>query len=150
MGLKFRFSLLPDLHPDEKIEAAKKWVGFCTGLSFPNYRWSFSLPPLIEQGVLITDKRILHVFYICRIFSQQFDQWFDSNNPAQDAELIQEVTSGRHWLLGSFLEIISENQEKPWYRSRKARIRIYTKDADQFCKIITESMIDRSAETLRG
>lgn len=140
MGLRFMFNLLPDLHSGEKIEATKKWVGFCSGLSFPNYRWSFSLPPLIEQGLFITDRRIVHISYVFRIFSQQFDQWFDSDESVQDTELIQEVTSGRHWLLGAYLEIISESTKKLWYRSRRARIRIYTKDAEEFSTKINSLM----------
>lgn len=141
MGTRFKFNLLPTLQPDEKVLFVKKWVGFCTCLSSPNYRCSFSLPPLLEQGLFITDKRVLHIAHCLRIFASEFDQWFNGNKELKDTELIKTAKVGRHWLCGPYLEIVSENTKKLWYRSRRARIRLYMRKAESACKIITETMV---------
>ena len=140
MGLRFKFNLLPTLLPGEKVLFVKKWVGFCTCLSSPNYRVSFSLPPLLEQGLFVTDQRVLHIAHCFRAFTQEFTQCFDGNKGLKDTELIKKVRYGRHWLCGPYLEIVSENTKMLWCRSRKARMRLYMRKAEFACKIITEAM----------
>jgi hypothetical protein len=98
------------------------------------------LPPILDQGFLVTDRRILHTFFIFRLLSQEFEQRLDGNKE-KDTEIIKEVRVGRHWLCGPYLEIVSESTKKLWYRSRKARIRLYMRKAESACKIITEAMV---------
>ena len=140
-GIRLKFNLLPALHPGEKILFVKKWVGFCTGLSHPSYRCSFSLPPILDQGFYVTDRRVLHVFYIFRILAQEFDEWFEGKEKeSKDTEFIKEIKVGRHWLCGSYLEIVSENSTQQWFRSKRLRIRIYMRNPEPVCRTITEAM----------
>ena len=139
-GIRLRFNLLPKLQPGEKILFVKKWVGFCTALSSPSYRWSFSLPPVFDEGLYVTDQRILHTFYIFRILAMEFSQWYEGKEAAENPEFVKEVRTGRHWLGGSYLEIISEISERQWLRSQRARIRIYMKNPEPVCQTITEAM----------
>ncbi len=140
MGQRFKVNLLPILQHGEKVLFIKKWVGFCTCLSSPNYRWSFSLPPVQEQGLYVTDRRLLHILHLFRLLTVEFDQWFDENNPAQDTELIRKVRADRHWLCGPYLEIVSESTKTLWFRSRKTRMRLYMRKAESVCNIITEAI----------
>jgi hypothetical protein len=140
MGQRLKFNLLPSLQPGEKVLFVKKWVGFCTCLSYPNYRWSFSLPPVQDQGLYVTDRRVLHILHTFRLLTVEFHQWFEGKNELSDTELIKEVRTGRNWLCGQYLEIVSENSKKFWYRSRSARIRLYMRNPEFPNKIITAAM----------
>jgi hypothetical protein len=136
MGIRFKFSLLPSFLPGEKVLYFKKWLWFCSGRSFPNYRIFFSLPPLWEGALYITDRRVLFVGYLFRLISQEFDQWFELEEKPPDTEIIKEIRVGENWLLGSYLEIISEDSVKHWYRLPKVRIRLYMKDVESVRGII--------------
>jgi hypothetical protein len=140
MGMRFKFNLLPTLQPGEKVLFVKKWVGFCTCLSSPNYRWSFSLPPVLEQGLYVTDRRVLHIWHVFRLLTQEFDQWFEVKSQVPDTELIKEANSGRNWLCGPYLEIVSENSSRLWYRSQRARMRLYMRNPKSACQIIAEAI----------
>jgi hypothetical protein len=139
-GIRLRFNLLPTLQPGEKVLFVKKWVSFCTGLSYPSYRWGFSIPPIMELGLIITDRRVLNIAYVFRIMSQEFNQWYDGKEASKDTEFIKEVRTGRHWLCGSYLEIVSENSKQQRFRSKRARIRIYMRNPESICRTITEAM----------
>jgi hypothetical protein len=136
MGIRFKFNLLPSFLPGEKILFFKKWLWFCSGWSFPNYRIFFSLPPLWEGALYVTNRRVLFVGYLFRLVNQEFDQWFKLEEKPPDTEIIREVRVRKNWLLGSYLEIISEDSVKHWYRSSKVRIRLYMKDAQSVHRII--------------
>lgn len=140
MGLRFKFNLLPTLLPEEKVLFVKKWICFSTCLSHPNYRWSFSLPPIQEQGLYITDRRVLHIVHSFRILTVEFDQWFEAKSQTSDTEFIKEVRAGRNWLCGPYLEIVSQNSVKLWYRSQRARMRVYMRNAESVCRIINEAI----------
>jgi len=142
MGERVKFNLLPILQPGEKVLLVKRWVGFCTYLSSPNYRWSFSLPPVQEQGLYVTDQRVLHILHVFRLFTVEFDQWFEKKSNNSDTEFIKEVNTGRNLLCGPYLEIVSENSSKPWYRSRRVRMRLYMKNPKYACQIITEAITE--------
>jgi len=146
MGLRFKLNLLPSLLPGEKVLFVKKWVGFCTCLSSPNYRWSFSLPPIQEQGLYITDQRVLHILHTFRFLTVEFNQWFEAKSQTPDTEFIKEVRAGRNWLCGPYLEVVSENS-KARFRSSRARMRLYMKDPQSACRIINEEMTKSTQNT---
>jgi hypothetical protein len=139
MGGRFKFNLLPSLLPEEKVLFVNKWVWFSSGSSSPNYRILFSLPPLWEQGVYITDRRVLFIAHLFRLLTQEFYQWFEGKGVPGDNEFIKEVTVGRNWLLGPYLQVVSENP-KARFRSSRARVRLYMRKPEPACRIITEEM----------
>jgi hypothetical protein len=138
MGIRFKLNLLPAFLPGEKVLYFKKWLWFCSGLSFPNYRIFFSLPPLWEGALYVTNRRVLFVGYLFRFINQEFDQWFELEEKPPDTEIIRGVRVGKNRLLGSYLEIISGNSVKHWYRSSKVRIRLYIKDAEIVDRIVKD------------
>ncbi|MGB7582992.1 MAG: hypothetical protein WBL85_11170 [Sedimentisphaerales bacterium] len=66
--------------------------------------------------------------------------WFKDKGKLEDNEFIEEISVGRNFLLGKYLEIVSEISPIPWYRSRRARLRFYMKDAEAVHEIIAEAM----------
>jgi hypothetical protein len=139
-GMRLRLNLLPTLQSGEKVLFVEKWVAFCTYLSSPTYRWSFSLPPVMDQGFYVTDKRVLHILHIFRLFSEEFNQCFGKETCVCDTDFIKEIRTSKHWLCGPYLEIVSENATKQWGRSTRARLRLYMRNPEPVCKIIADAM----------
>ena len=140
MGFRFSFNMLPKLLPGEKVLSFKPWLWFASGKSFPYYRIFFPVPLLLEDGFYVTDKRILSVTYMCRLVSQEYSIWFKGKGEPQDNEFVERADVGRNLLLGPYLEVISDVFPKPWYRSRRARLRLFMKDAESVSNVINETM----------
>ncbi len=140
MGFRFSFNMLPKLLPGEKVLLFKPWLWFVSGKSLPSYRIFFPIPILCEAGLYITDRRVLLVAYLFRLFIQENSLWFKDKGKLEDNESIEEISVGRNFLLGKYLEIVSEISPIPWYRSRRARLRFYMKDAEAAHILITEAM----------
>jgi len=132
--------MLPKLLPGEKVLFFKPWLWFASGKSFPNYRILFPIPLLCEAGLYITDRHVLSVFYICRLFIQEYSIWVKDKRAPEDNEFIKETSVGKNLLLGTYLEIVSETSPRPWYRSHQARLRYFMKDAEFVHRVIAEAM----------
>lgn len=141
MGLRFSLSLLPSLLSGERILLFQRRVWLYSGRSFPGYRIFFTLPPLFEAGMYVTDRRVLLVAHVFRLFSQEFEQWFAGRGgPAGDV-VIQHVTTGRSRWWGPYLEILSASSaRKVWYWSGHVRVRLYTRKAEAVQQVIAERL----------
>lgn len=139
MSLQFKFNLLPSLLSEEQVLLRKDWVWGASGLSLPSYKWFFSLPPLWEAGLFVTDRRILFVAHGLRLFTQEFSVWFDGKAESPDDEMLIDVRVGRTRLAGPYLEIVSERPKACWYRSRRARVRLFMRHPEVVHRIITEA-----------
>ena len=51
------FSPFPVLKPGERILCMRHFVKVLSGKSSPSYRCHFSLPPLFDNGLYVTDRR---------------------------------------------------------------------------------------------
>jgi hypothetical protein len=71
---------------------------------------------------------------------QELSQWFEGNQEPGDDETAKDVSVGRGRLLGPYLEIVSESGVKRWYRSPKARLRLFMKNPESVRRIIAEEM----------
>jgi hypothetical protein len=147
MGIRFSFNMLPKLLPGEKVLLFKKWLWFgsgkkwLSGKSFPYYyRIFFPIPFLCEAGLYVTDRRVLLVSYLCRLFTMENSLWFKDKGKLEDNEFIEETSVGENFLLGAYLEIVSETSPRPWCRSHRARLRIFMKDAEFARRVIAEAM----------
>jgi hypothetical protein len=141
MGLRFSFSLLPMLLPGERILFFQRRVWLSSGMSFPSYRVFFTLPPCFEAGLYVTDTRVLLVAHVLRLFSQEFDQWFAGRGAPADDVFIQNVTVGASRWWGPYLEITSEiSGGEVGYRSRRARVRLYMRNAEAVQRVIAERL----------
>jgi len=139
MGVHTSFNVLPALLPGEKVLFFKRWVWAGSAKSLPTNRVWVSPPLLLEHGLYITDRRVLNIFHMFRLLTQDFSQWFDGKEEAGGADLVKDVTVGKN-LLGSYLEVVSESPVKRWYRSRRFRLRLYMRNPAFVCQIISEAM----------
>ena len=150
-GIRTSFSVLPAFLAGEKVLLGKKWICLGSGLSRPSYRWWFSLPPLLEHSLYVTDRRVLHVFHMVRLLRQEFSQWFEQADAASSDDVITDVTTGKSRLLGPYLDIVSETRVKTWYRSDQARLRLFMRDPDAIGDIVSEAMgQERTKDTTRS
>jgi len=142
LGVPASLNLLPSFLPGEEVLFFKRWVWVSSGKSWPKYyRWGFSLPPFMESGMYVTDRRVLYVHYLFRSTEFEFSQWFEGKQGAGNNELVKKVSCGKSWLLGSYLEVVSDNSVKQWCRSPQMRIRLFMKNPEPVCRIIAEAML---------
>ena len=66
--------------------------------------------------------------------------WLKGKGELEDNEFIEETSVGQNFLLGMYLEIVSETFPRPWYRSHRARLRLYMRQAEAVHKIVAETM----------
>jgi hypothetical protein len=119
----------------------KGWLWAASAKSLPmTYRWDMSLPPVCEIGLYVTDRRVLPVAHMFRLVTQECSLWYEGRNPPDDQELIKEVSVGSHMLLGPYLEVISEDPARHWYRSDRLRLRLFMKSAEQYHEVIAAVM----------
>ena len=116
-------SPFPVFEPGERILTVRRYIRFSRVKSWPTYRWIFSLPLILDVGMYVTDRRILTKVYVFRVFNQEFSQWFD-NGSLRHSEIVRETKVGKG-LLGAYLEIVSENSGRVWFRSPRAYLRHY-------------------------
>jgi hypothetical protein len=140
VGIRFSLNMLPKFLPGEKVLLFKPWLWFASGKSSPSYRIFIPIPLLCEAGLYITDRRVVFIFYLCRLFIMENSLWFKDKGKLEDNEFVEETSVGRNFLLGPYLEIVSEISPIPWYRSHRARLRFYMKDAEYARRVIAEAM----------
>jgi len=131
-------NMLPSFLLGEKVLFLKRWVLAASGRSGLYYRWSFSIPPVMEQGLYVTDRRVLVVFYIFRTIKFEYSLWFEGRGKPVDNEVVKEVNVGKSWIVGPYLEIVSESSVKQWCRSRRCQVRIFMKNPESMRRVITE------------
>ena len=136
----FKVNVLPSLLAGEKVLFFKPWVWAASGKSLPTYRVWCSLPPVLEHGLYVTDRRVLHVFHFCRLITQECSQWFEGKQEPGYDESVKDVSVGTGPLLGPYLDVVSESLVKRWYRSRRLRLRLYMRNPESVCRIISEAM----------
>jgi hypothetical protein len=139
MPLGFKLCVLPAFQPGETILHFKKCVWALSCKSSPTYRLFFSLPPLMEAAMYVTDRRILLLDCVVRLFPQEFSIWFAHESPGQDQEMFETVSASRGRWSGSYLELVSRNVEPHWYRSRELRLRLFMRDPETLRQLISET-----------
>jgi hypothetical protein len=145
-GIPASFNVLPSFLPGEKVLFFKMWVWAASGKSWPSYRWSFSVPPFMEQGLYVTDRRVLVVFYIFRTIKFEDSLWFEGRGEPGGNEFVKEVNVGKSRIVGPYLEVVSESSVKQWCRSPKIRLRLFMKNPEPIRRIIAEAMTRNSQD----
>jgi|SRR3972149_1428066 len=130
MSANCRFNMFPALREGETVLLFKKWVWLLTAKSLPSYRVFFSLPPLWEAGLYITNQRVLLVANVFRLLTQEVSLWYTGQAPADGDDQVTRLELGHSSLLGPFLEVISTSTEKHWFRSADAKLRLYMREAE--------------------
>jgi tRNA A-37 threonylcarbamoyl transferase component Bud32 len=132
-SMRFRTGYLPELLPGETVVHVKRRLWAVFNKSLPTWRLFFSLPPLWEAGLYVTDRRLLLISHFLGLLGQEFSIWFPGRAPAGEAEFLRGVTVGRSRWLGSCLDLKSECLRKRWYRSRELLLRLYVREPELLC-----------------
>jgi hypothetical protein len=140
-GQPVSLNMLPSFLAGEKVLFFKRWVWAGSWKSWPTcYRWNFSTPPFTEQGLYITDRRVLEVIYIFRTIKLEYSLWFEGRGGPGDNEFVKEVNVGKSWIVGPYLEVVSESSVKQWWRSRRLQSRFFMKNPESVRRVITETI----------
>jgi hypothetical protein len=139
-GLKVSLNLPPRLLAGEKVIYFQPCVWAASGKSLPSYRMSLSLPLIQEMGLYVTDRRVFLPCWLLRLVRFEWAAWFRSEDKSADQDQIEEVSVGRNLLLGRYLQLVTYDPVKHWWRSRKARIWLFMKDPESVCRLITEAL----------
>lgn len=139
-GIRTSINLLPSFQAGEKVVFFKKWVWLGSMKSLPSYRLWPSLPPIVEHGMYVTQRRVLHVFHIFRLLRQELSQCFDEKDKSEYGEFMKEVNVGKSWLFGPYLEIVSECPTKSWWRSSELRLRLFMGNPESVRRVIAEEV----------
>jgi hypothetical protein len=118
------FSPFPQLEPGEQVLCMRGFVRALRVKSLPTLRWFFSLPPLLDAGLYVTNRRVLLRAGILRLMNHEFSQWYPDAFPGP-TETICDVNLGRSLVWGQYLEVVSETNEPVLLRSRQMRLRYY-------------------------
>lgn len=146
-GQRDSLDMLVSFLPGEKVLFLKRWLWAASGRSWPYYyRWSFSIPPVMDQGFYVTDRRVLLVGYMFRVLKFEYSLWFEGKGEPGDKEVVKEVNAGKSRIAGPYLEIVSESPVKQWFRSRQATVHIFTRNPESVRRIIAEAMAQDSKE----
>lgn len=138
-GQTISLSMLPSFLPGEKVLFFKSMVWVWSLESESTRRqWNFSLPPLTEAGVYVTDRRIIHVTYIFRIMKCDSSAWFEGKAGPDGYDFVKEANIGRHKTFGAYLEIVSKSIVKQWGRPAQSQIRLFMKDPESMRQVIAE------------
>ena len=143
MATRFRFNVQPSFYPGERVLFTKNWLWFLSCKALPTYRVVFPLPPLCQAGMYVTDRRVLIVFPMLGLASLETDAYFSGAGEPREKEILKGVTCGRNWLLGPYLQIMTEDSQVHWYSflpSPVARFRIYMKNPERISLIICDAM----------
>lgn len=127
----FKFGSMSTFLPDEEVLHTVPSVGFISSKSFPSYRLFFPLRPLWSASLYITDRRVVLVAYLFGFVFQEFTAWYPAKAPQNDQELVDSTCVGNMRVLGPYLEVVSQNNNRPWYWrwacSPRIRMRFYMK-----------------------
>jgi hypothetical protein len=138
--LKVSLSLPVRLRAGERVLYFKSIVWAASGKSLPSYRLSLSLPLIQEMGLYITDRRVLLPCWLLRLVRIEWTAWFTGENKTTGEDQLETVAVGRNAFLGPYLELITCNPVDHWWRSRKARIRLFMKNPEPVCRLISEAL----------
>jgi hypothetical protein len=123
------FSAFPTLEPGERILYMRHFVRAVCVKSLPAWHWFFSLPPITDAGLYVTDRRVLVKCIGLRLISQEFSQWYPETSSTA-TEFIREVRVAKGWVLGPYVEVVSESTVPVLLRSRQTRIRYHLRSPE--------------------
>jgi hypothetical protein len=86
----------------------------------------------------VTNRRIVLVACAFRLLPQQFNIWFPGKAQGDDPELFKAVSTGNNALLGNYLELLSEDPKRHWYRSRELRLRLFMREPEALQRLISQ------------
>lgn len=137
---KVSLNLLPRLLAGERVLHCQPWLWAASGMSLPSYRVSLSLPLVQEMGLYVTDRRVLLSCWLFRLIRLEWAAWLVRKDESADQDSIKEVSVGRSPLLGRYLQLVTYDPVKHWWRSREARVRLFMKNPEPLFRFLTEAL----------
>jgi len=134
------FHLLPRLLAGERVIHCQSWLWVAPTKSLPSYRVSVSLPLLQEMGCYLTDRRLLLTCWLFRLVRFDWVAWFGRREDGAERDSIKEVSVGRSPILGRYLQIVTCNPVKHWWRSCEGRIRLFMENPEPLNRWLTEAL----------
>ena len=122
----------------ETVLLPRRAVRVGSAWALPTCRVFFSLPPLLEVGLLVTDHRIIVDGLCLRLVAQVQSLWFLGEESAR--EQLESVSFGRAPVLGDYLELRSIESTRHWYRSQRMRLRLFVPGARDAAEIIQRQL----------
>ena len=138
--MKVGVSLPPRLQAGERVLYFKPIVWAASGKSLPSYRLSLWLPFVQEMGLYITDRRVFLPCWLFRLFRFEWTAWLTGADQSTDQDHLETAAVGRKPFVGPYLELVTCNPVKHWWRSRNARVRLFMKDPDPLCRLLGERL----------
>ena len=121
----------------ETILCPRRTVYAGSASSWPTYRLFFSLPPLLEVGLLVTDHRVLLHGLCLRLVAHVQSLWFTRKD---GREQLDSVPAGRVPIFGDVLEFHSIESARRWYRSQRMWLRLFVRGAAEVAAIIERQL----------
>jgi hypothetical protein len=134
------FHLLPRLLAGERVVHCQPWLWVASTKSLPSYRVSESLPLLQEMGFYHTQRRRLLTCWLFRLVRFDWVAWFGRREDGAERDSIKEVSVGRSPVLGRYLQIVTCNPVKHWWRSCEGRIRLFMENPEPLYRWLTEAL----------
>ncbi|MEO0529100.1 MAG: hypothetical protein AAF266_00850 [Planctomycetota bacterium] len=128
----------PTLMPGERVRHVKRWLGLVVFHSLPSHRWLFTLPPLCDAVLRVTDRRLILSDHVMLAITQHASFW-RPGTPTLADDVIDQITVDRSRVLGPYVQIISEAPNTSWWRSRTAWVRIYSAESARLLRKITDA-----------
>jgi len=130
---------LKSLLPGEEILHFVPSLGLATAKALPTYRVFFPIPLFLRASLYITDRRVLTVVYLFGLVIEEFSSWYPGCGLEDDFEIVESISVGRLNILGPYLEVISHNDNRPWYCrylcAARLRLRFYMKNPETLYEI---------------
>ncbi|MCX7000556.1 MAG: hypothetical protein NT106_09735 [Candidatus Sumerlaeota bacterium] len=132
------------LEPGENVLHSVPSVGFISSKALPTYRLFFPIPPLMKASLIITDRRVIIVSYLFGFVIQKFSSWYPERSPEGELEIIESVSLGKMRLIGPYLEVVSFNDNRPWYYrylcAARVRLRFYMKNPEPLYETLSSQL----------
>ncbi len=144
MSLELHLGPAPRLLAGEQVLYFKPVIWMVSGKSLPSYRIAPWLPLIQEMAFYVTNRRVLlPCWLMLRLVRFEWAAWLRREDSVPDQDVVQTAGTGRHPLLGPYLQLITVNPVPHWYRSRQARIRFYMKAPEIPCRLISDLLGSR-------
>ena len=137
---RFSLNLLPRLAAGERILHSQPWLWAASGKSLPSYRVSVSVPLVQEMGLCVTDRRVVLCAWVLRLFRFEWVAWFERQDQFADQDSIKEISVGRSRLFGRYLQLVTHDPVKHWWRSCETRVRLYMKNPESLSQSLNETL----------
>jgi len=111
-----------------------------SGKSLPSYRISLEVPLLQDISLYVTDQRVLLSGWVLRLLRVDWTGWFAVEDTSGDWDRITEVPVGRKPLFGQYLQLVTHNPVRHWWRSHEARIRLFMRNPEPLCRMLQQRL----------